>query len=67
MSLESDITTVINMHSLENTSNTPDFLLAEFMLACLYAYNTTLQKRTLWYGRMDESGSTAVVEPPESW
>ncbi len=42
---------LINKHSLENDSNTPDFILANYMAMCLDAYNITLQSREQWYGR----------------
>ena len=42
---------LINRHSKENDSNTPDFILAEYMSACLSAYNTAVQQRETWYGR----------------
>src|ERR1041385_370169 len=31
---------LINAHSQENGSNTPDFILAQYLLACLRAFNT---------------------------
>jgi hypothetical protein len=36
---------LINRHSIENGSNTPDFLLAEYLLGCLSIYEHTVQKR----------------------
>jgi len=42
---------LINKHSLENDSNTPDFILANYIAMCLEAYNVTLQSREQWYGR----------------
>lgn len=42
---------LINKHSMENGSDTPDFLLAEYLTDCLKAYDNTMQKREKWYGR----------------
>ena len=42
---------LINKHSMENGSDTPDFLLAEYLIDCLNAYDKTMQKRERWYGR----------------
>jgi transcription termination factor NusB len=42
---------LINKHSLENDSNTPDYILAEYLTLCLQAFNRTLQLREDWYGR----------------
>jgi hypothetical protein len=42
---------LLNKNSKENDSNTPDFILAEYLMLCLEAYNKTLQVRESWYGR----------------
>ena len=40
-----DIATVINRHSWERFSNTPDFVLAEYMVGCLTVFENTLDNR----------------------
>jgi len=40
---------LINKHSKENDSNTPDFILAEYLNNCLETFNKTVNKRTIWY------------------
>ena len=42
---------LINRESRENGSDTPDFLLADYLCACLVAYDTTVCAREKWYGR----------------
>ena len=42
---------LINRYSAEGESNTPDFILAQFLYACLQAWNAGVQRRELWYGR----------------
>jgi hypothetical protein len=42
---------LLNAHSRENASNTPDFILAQYLLACLEAWNRGVQQRETWYGR----------------
>lgn len=42
-----DLAAVLNKHSIENTSDTPDFILA----ACLNTYNEAVRSREEWYGR----------------
>jgi hypothetical protein len=44
-----DLETVINCHSRENGSNTPDFILAEFLSTVLVAWDTAIQRRNAWY------------------
>lgn len=45
-----DLTHVVNKHSLENESGTPDFILANHMLASLEAFNVTIRRRGEWRG-----------------
>ncbi len=40
-----ELTELINKHSKENVSDTPDFVLAEYLSTCLYAYNNTVMHR----------------------
>ena len=42
---------LLNATSQENASNTPDFVLAQYLLACLVAFNQAVQQRVSWYGR----------------
>lgn len=46
-----ELTSLINRYSLENASHTPDFILAEYMGACLAAFNRASNERERWYGR----------------
>lgn len=46
-----ELETLINRHSLENGSNTPDFILANYLVACLKVFDATLVEREKWYGR----------------
>jgi hypothetical protein len=47
---ESELTNLLNKYSKENESNTPDFLLAEYLSACLENYNRIIQKKEVWLG-----------------
>ena len=46
-----ELTKLINKHSLENLSNTPDYMLAEYLRFCLNGINLLVNKREQWYGR----------------
>jgi len=50
-SFRKELESIINCHSMENTSNTPDFILAEYLTSCLLAFDTATQQRETWYGR----------------
>ena len=43
-----ELETLINRHCQENASNTPDFILANYIMNCLSAYNTAVNERTIW-------------------
>ena len=45
---EEEITDLINKYSVENKSNTPDFILAECLLGCLRAYELAVNRRAAW-------------------
>ena len=40
-----DVQRAINFHSAENGSNTPDFILAEYLTGCLAAFDKAVQER----------------------
>lgn len=41
---------VINRFSRENASDTPDFILADYLSACLDAYGAAAKARDKWFG-----------------
>lgn len=45
----SELTSLINKYSLENTSNTPDYILADFLMSCLEAFDDATYARSEWY------------------
>lgn len=51
-----DLEHLINSHSRENGSNTPDFILAEFLGDCLAAWDKNVSRRSQWYGGRDKIG-----------
>lgn len=55
---------LLNSHSRENGSNTPDFILANFMSDCLDAFDGATKERSRWYGRNDSPGQQLPCAPP---
>ena len=49
--LENEITELINKHSAENGSNTPDFILGEYLINCLKSFDKAVKIRDKWYGK----------------
>lgn len=45
-----DLEQLINKHSMENGSNIPDFLLAEYLTNCLILFDNTNNNKNKWYG-----------------
>lgn len=45
-----ELRSLINRFSKENDSNTPDFILAGYILVCLEAFNEATRAREKWYG-----------------
>lgn len=58
---EKELERLINKHSMERGSNTPDFLLAEYLTRCLATFNTVVTSRELWYG-IDRKSVDSVVD-----
>ena len=50
LSFRKDLESLINHYSREYPSNTPDFILAEYLCGCLELFDKTMQDREKWYG-----------------
>lgn len=50
ISFEEDLRQVINRHSAEAPSGTPDFILAAYLTNCLKAFNEAVSQRAEWRG-----------------
>lgn len=57
-SFREDLQTVINRHSQENGSNTPDFVLANYLCHCLVAFDVAVNARENWYKGSDRASSS---------
>lgn len=63
---EKHLTSLINVHNIENDSDTPDFVLAEFMVACLRAFNYAIKTRSDWV-RKPEKPKLKVNNNPRDY
>jgi hypothetical protein len=59
--LEHALASALNRFCAENASNTPDWILAQFLLGCLAAWNQAVQQRETWYGRDARPGHLAAT------
>ena len=57
-----DVQHLINCCSLENGSNSPDFILAQYLDDCLTTFDRAVNAREIWYGR--RPGSLNDAPPP---
>ena len=56
---ERELSALINRHSLEGESDTPDFILAKYMAGCLKMFALATQERTRWH---DDNAADAAQE-----
>jgi len=66
LALVNDLAAAINRNSRENASNTPDFILASYLVECLKNYEGAVNARENWYGRPAPGYGTpepATVDP----
>jgi len=50
---EKELAALINKYSLENRSDTPDFILASYLVACMLDYEAAVLKRRQWSEKKD--------------
>jgi len=60
---EKELRQLINRYSIEGGSNTPDFILAQYLVSCLFAYNVAVRQRAVW--GQDEVSKSEVSEVSE--
>jgi hypothetical protein len=49
-SFRKELEHLINCYSRENGSDTPDFILADYLCGCLEAFDRATNRRDRWYG-----------------
>lgn len=62
MSFQQDLAQVINRHSRENVSGTPDFVLAAYLESCLTAFEIANQQRADFRGEKVEFNPSAKFD-----
>ena len=59
--LRAELAVVLNRFSRENYSNTPDFILAQFLMGCLTSFDEAVGSRDRWYGVELRPGEPVTV------
>ena len=57
-----ELESLINRHSAENDSDTPDFILATYLARCLETFNDAVNSREVWYGRQKRKTPIELAE-----
>ena len=47
----SELERLLSCMSMENRSDTPDFILAQYLTDCLEAHDRAVNRREFWFGR----------------
>lgn len=47
---EKELEQILNRHNKDNDTQTPDFILAQYLLSCMEAYRTAQRMRQKWFG-----------------
>lgn len=66
MTFEQALTNLINGYSIENGSDTPDFILAAYIAQSLAAFNHAVNDREQWYGRLTDGLPKATSPKKEN-
>lgn len=59
-----ELTSLLNRYSKENGSDTPDFILANYLIGCLRTFNYTQNAREKWYGRGEKRKEKDITDEP---
>lgn len=60
-----ELESLINRYCMENASDTPDFILASYILRSLQALNFAVSEREAWYGRKGKHAFVSSNKPNE--
>ncbi len=63
ITLRKEIEQAINRVSAENGSNTPDFILADYLLGSLAIFDASVKAREKWYGREPKPVGPVTLQP----
>ena len=60
--IREELEKLLNGVNAENESNTPDFILAQFLFSCLSAFDEAVNRRDKWYGVHLEPANSYFIE-----
>jgi hypothetical protein len=60
---QKELSSLLNTHSCDNDTNTPDFLLASFLDAVLAVFSSVMEQRDEWQGMEPKPASVKEPQP----
>jgi hypothetical protein len=61
-----DLKILINRYSIENDSDTPDYILAKYIANCLYSFRIATKDRDAWHGNKSMDEKLGLDKPLEN-
>jgi len=58
---QKELETIINRYSMEQHSDTPDFILAQYLNGCLENFGKAVKLRDSWYGVNEKKNADATL------
>lgn len=58
---EQELTKLLNKHSQETQSQTPDYILAKYLVGCLRSFEEAHSAKKEWFAGMDDTFSAATT------
>lgn len=65
LEFEKELSSLLNKHGVDAKCNTPDFILAEFLVRTLNSFALTIDKREEWFGRSLAKGPRSFEQPKD--
>lgn len=62
MTFKDELIAALNRACAESRSNTPDFILAHYLIGCLNAFDVAVNERTAWYDPKIRAGAAQETE-----
>jgi DNA-binding XRE family transcriptional regulator len=60
MNFHDELTSLLNKFSIENESDTPDWILAKYIAGCLDNWNQSVAARDKWWGHKTWSQNESI-------
>jgi hypothetical protein len=61
-----ELSQLLNKYSKENGSDTPDTILASFLIGCLQTFDFAVSQRERWYGRQEWETIVSDLDEPNN-